>query len=293
MTRRTLAAALAVIILASAGAAAWLALDGRTGAPPTPSPPRVAAPSRAAVFVPPVRRDQGRLVLPLTFPDGSTADLVYPPELNLAAMGVQPDVSFLRRDQPAPRFPLTFWFGQPAPDLFEGGQPLERHPTPGGGQAELWRVRATPLSVTSTPYWLVFRLPSWSVLAPVSTPAMAAEVAGGLHPRQTGRGHVVVGTLHPFALSPDPGEGGGPQLAIGDASPRPKEVDAGTRFRLITLHPSRDCRGEGISPSGTYASTCLGTARGGGALFAGIEGDPSFVRDVLAGLDASNVRITQ
>lgn len=241
--------------------------------------------------MPPVRRDRGRLVMPLTFPDGSTAELVYAPKLKLAALGIQPDVSFLRRDRPASRFPLTFWFGQPGPELFEGGQPVERYTTLGGGQAELWRAQATSVSQPKQGYWLAFRLASWTVLAPATTPAMVAEIVRGLDARETSSGAVVVEARDPYALSREGGEGGGPQLAIGDRSPHPEEVDAGTRFRLITLRPSRDCRPAGTSPSGKYASTCLGTAGSGVAVFAGIDGDRSFVKDVVAGLQARNVRI--
>jgi hypothetical protein len=299
--RRVLAASIAIGIFVAGGAGVWAAFDGRpdslppgnsTAAPATPSP-STAAPgtTRRETFVPPVRRDGGRVVMPLVFPDGSTAELVYAPELKLAALGIQPDVSFLRRDQPAPRFPLTFWFGQPGAELFEGEQPVERYPTLGGGQAELWRARATSVSQPRQGYWLAFRLASWTVLAPASTPAMAAEVAGGLDARETGDGYVVMEVRDPYALSREGGEGGGPQLAIGDGSPRPEAVNAGTPFRLITLRPSRACRREGISPSGQYASTCLGTTAAGGAVFAGIDGDRSFVKDVVAGLEARNVRI--
>jgi hypothetical protein len=298
--RRALAASLSLIVALGAGACS--AADGRRGgappasstaAPAAPSPTTAEAPgpTRRQVFVPPVRHDRGRLVMPLTFPDGSTAELVYPPELKLAAMGLQPDVSFLRRDHPAPRFPLSFWFGQPDAELFEGQQPVGRYPTLSGGQAELWRARVTSASLPGQGYWLAFGLASWTVLAPAATPAVADELVRGLDARETGGGHVVMDARGPYALAREGGEGGGPQLAVGDASPRPEEVNAGSRFRLITLSPSRNCRPEGISPSGQYASVCLGTARAGGAVVAGIDGDPSFVKDVVAGLQARKVRI--
>jgi hypothetical protein len=300
--RRALAASLSLAVFVAVGADACTAVDSRHGsAPPASSAaaPAVPPPStveatdltRRQVFVPPVRRDGGRLVMPLTFPDGSMAELVYPPELELAAMGLQPDVSFLRRDQPASRFPVTFWSGRPGPELFEGRRPVGRYPTLSGGQAELWRARATSATPPGPGYWLAVRLPSWTVLAPASTPATAAGLVRSLDARETDGGQVVMDVRDPYALSRDPGEGGGPQLAVGDASPRPEEVNAGSRFRLITLRPSRNCRPEGISPSGRYASVCLGTGRAGAAVFAGIDGDRSFVRDVVAGLAARNVRI--
>jgi hypothetical protein len=147
--RRVLAGSVAVAVFVAVGAGAWVASDtGRGSGPPgssaaapaTPSPSTVEAPDpgRREVFVPPVRRDRGRLVMPLAFPDGSTAELVYAPRLELAAMGVQPDVSFLRRDRPASRFPLRFWFGRPGAELFEGDQPLVHA---GGGGRDRPRPR--------------------------------------------------------------------------------------------------------------------------------------------------------
>ena len=147
------------------------------------------------------------------------------------------------------------------------------------------------VSTSTERYWLAFQRASWTVLAPVATPAMATEVARGLNARATGDGFVVVEAADPLALAREPGEGGGPQLVVGDRNPRPGEVDAGTRFRLITLRPSKSCRPEPISPSGQSASTCLGTAGAGGSVFAGIDGDRPFVEAVLAGLEARNVRI--
>jgi hypothetical protein len=257
----------------------------------SPSMAPAPAPSRRTVFVPPVRRERGRLVMPLAFPDGSTAELIYPPKLDLAAMGIQPDVSFLRRDRPATRFPLVFWFGQPGAELVEGDQPLERYPTSSGDQAELWRAGAASSTQPRVRHWLVFRLASWTVLAPAATPATAAELVRALNARETGDGYVRLEARHPLALSREPGEGGGPQLAIGDGDPRPEAVKVGTPFRLIILSLSRNCRPEGISPSGQYASTCLGTTGSGVALFAGIDGDRSFVKDVFAGLEARNIQV--
>src|SRR5687767_5790782 len=39
-------------------------------------------------FVPSTTREGGRTVLPITFPDGTTAELTYPKSLDLARMGV-------------------------------------------------------------------------------------------------------------------------------------------------------------------------------------------------------------
>jgi len=41
-------------------------------------------------FVPPTHRDGDRVVMPLTFPDGTRISIAYPPELALAELGVVP-----------------------------------------------------------------------------------------------------------------------------------------------------------------------------------------------------------
>ena len=44
-------------------------------------------------FIPPTQREGSNAVLPVVFADGSSAELVYPPRLKLAELGVQPATS--------------------------------------------------------------------------------------------------------------------------------------------------------------------------------------------------------
>lgn len=44
-------------------------------------------------FVPATHREGDRVVLPIAFPDGTTAELVYPPELDIAELGLIPYTS--------------------------------------------------------------------------------------------------------------------------------------------------------------------------------------------------------
>ena len=48
-------------------------------------------------FIPPVSRHGDNVLLPVVFPDGSTAKLVYPPTLKIHRFGVQPAVSLALR----------------------------------------------------------------------------------------------------------------------------------------------------------------------------------------------------
>lgn len=48
-------------------------------------------------FVPPVSQRDGQVLLPVVFPDGSAAELVYPAKLKIHRLGVQPAVSIAIR----------------------------------------------------------------------------------------------------------------------------------------------------------------------------------------------------
>jgi hypothetical protein len=70
----------------------------RPAAVPVPGPSVTAEPSMPAAFVPPTYREGNSVVLPVTFPDGSAAELVYPSDLDLASMGVRPYIVGCGRD---------------------------------------------------------------------------------------------------------------------------------------------------------------------------------------------------
>jgi hypothetical protein len=44
----------------------------------------------AAPFIPPTHRDGDRVVMPLTFPDGTRVTIAYPPQLAIAELSVRP-----------------------------------------------------------------------------------------------------------------------------------------------------------------------------------------------------------
>ena len=113
------------------------------------------------------------------------------------------------------------------------------------------------------------------------------EIVDAVDPEQSPDGLVVVRVRAPVVLADSFGEGGGPQVAIGDRNPLPDVVDAGgPQFRVIELAPA-DCTGgrhletDIGGPDELYASLCLAE----GKLFASVYGDADFVRDVYEGLD--------
>ena len=137
----------------------------------------------------------------------------------------------------------------------------------------------------------MYKVGAWTVLASSDLTA-ATDIARHLDGRETSDGSVVVTASAPLALSHEFGEGGGVQLAIGDRDPRPGQVDAGARFRLVLLSPmGRACRGEGLSSSGDSASKCLKATGTGGAVLATISGDRRFVQAVFDGLEIRNIHL--
>lgn len=231
-----------------------------------------------------------RVRLPVTFPDGTTAVLTYPEELDLAGMGVQPDVSFLYRDYPPPRFPLAFYRGDVPEAALGGTEPNERLITRAGTTAELWQAPSPPETDSTDRalnlYRLVFRFGSWSVVAHVRNRQEAKVVAASLDGRETADGLIALEAFSAIALSDESGEGEGPRLTLGDAEPDPDLFGADARFRMIEIWVEKCDESDPPSGSGEYALLCLG-----GELSAHINGGRAFVRAVFDGLEAQDVRL--
>lgn len=243
----------------------------------------------ALAFVPSTEVRGARVHMAVTFPDGTSAVLTYPSELDLAGMGVQPDVSYLYRADRPPRFPLALYRGEPPAAALSGEGPIDRFPTRTGVEAELWRASSHSESEDTgreeMPYQLVFRFGSWTVIAPVRDPQEADVLADSLSGRETADGFVALEAFPPIALSHESGEGEGPRLTIGDAEPDPDLLRVDERFRHIELWVERCSGDDEPSASGEYAALCLG-----GALTANINGDRDFVASVFDGVEASDVR---
>jgi hypothetical protein len=56
--------------------------------------PEYDPPSVANVLVPDTYTEDGKVVMPVTFPDGTTAEFVYPRSLDLASLGARPHAGF-------------------------------------------------------------------------------------------------------------------------------------------------------------------------------------------------------
>jgi hypothetical protein len=157
-------------------------------------------------------------VLPLVFPDGTTAELRYPPDLDLAGLGVWPGTSGALGDDPGTGRDLLMVRGD-LDGLTAGTAPVACYRGAGGGQVELWRSQDPGVR-----FWLVFRLGAWTValwdgnagrlLGHLDRAAWARSLVG----RETGSGWLVLRGRRPLRLGPE--HEGDVRLRLGDLSPR-------------------------------------------------------------------------
>jgi hypothetical protein len=146
--------ALASVILVAAGCAA---ASERTGTQSV-SPTEAASPTTdgQAGFVPRTYREGVSVVMPVTFPDGTTAELVYPPKLDLSRLRVQPYSSGY-----GPGFGRDFLvYDQPLGEVigrYEGAELLAEYDDGHGGTVGFWRLPPDGI-------YLAFQFGSWTVL---------------------------------------------------------------------------------------------------------------------------------
>ncbi|MCD6023004.1 MAG: hypothetical protein K0R20_2714 [Actinomycetia bacterium] len=223
-------------------------------------------------------RDGDHIRLPVVFPDGTRATLVYPIALDIASLGVQPDISYVFLDDPAPRYPIVFLQDPNASieEFVEGTEPagFVAGSYPG---IEVWEMseRWQKHRQLFQGHWVRLHLPSWTVLIALGDVDDAEEVFVSLEIQEIER-FPVVGAIGRLALADGFGESEGAQLSFGDAAAEPdvvSQLDA-----TIFLSPD-GCTG-GTDVNGTYGSACLAN----GSVFASIYGDRDFVASVVDGL---------
>jgi hypothetical protein len=223
MTRRRIGRGLLAVLLL-AGAACGPDGGGPPAAAPLPEgtvpcrPPARPAATGHPGFTPPTRQEGAVTVLPLVFPDGTTAELRYPPELDLARLGVWPGTAGALGKDPATGRDLLVVHGDAA-GLTAGTAPLACYRGAGRGQVELWGSRDPGI-----PYWLVFRFGAWTVALwdgnagrLLSHPERATW-ARSLVGRELGSGWLLLRGRHPLKLGPE--HEGDVRLRLGDLSPR-------------------------------------------------------------------------
>lgn len=234
-------------------------------------------------FIPPTTPEGANVVMPVTFPDGTTAELVYRSDLKLAERGLRPSYSGDLTDCCFKLFAVDY-----EQTTFVRGPDLAQFPGADGTPVVLRAgARGDP------DRYLVLKVGAWSVGIPEGrgtdalNDAQKAAWAAGLVGRQTPEGFLVLEGKPPVRMTP-PGEAAGPSLRIGTilregilAFPGPCDPPQGRRVRKINGIPVRLA-----TRFGTLCYPNLPMALQ-------IYGDRDFIRGVVAGLEIRNVKLPQ
>jgi hypothetical protein len=226
--RVVLAAALLLAGAACGPAGSGPSQPARTAAPaPVASHAEETVPCRPSTrpaatgesrFTPPSWREGEVVVMPVVFPDGTTAELRYPPELDLAGLGVWPRTSGALGKASATGRDLLVLYGNTGPPT-AGTAPVACYQGADGGQVELWQSRDPGVQ-----FWLLFRFGAWTVALWDGNASRLlghrdrARWARSLIGRQTGQGWLVLRGRPPLRLGAE--HEGDVQLQLGDLSPR-------------------------------------------------------------------------
>jgi Tol biopolymer transport system component len=246
---------------------------------PSDSPPA----TEPTPFVPESSIEGATAGLDVTWPDGSTATLVYPADLDLTSRGIQPDVSYVWVDDPPADHPIVFIHGPPGVEAgYVNGEPQATLLLPGGGEATLWAASESQFTRhRDIGWWLVYRTDSWAILASLHQESSADALAGSLSVSESDTRFPFVTASGPLALAQGFGESEGPVVVLGDADAVP-DVVSGLLDGTVFLSPDGCSGGPEFDPEDLdyYGSNCLGE----GNVFASIYGESAFIREVLEDL---------
>jgi len=229
------------------------ALSTRPIAAPSSSPAGSPAPTVPMIPIPQGVDGESRLTL--TFPDGTSTLLSYPAHLDLAEMGIQPDVDLAWEGHWVGA--IVFSHGGPEERILAGPEPVRVHERD-GELIEEWEARVRGGRHQETDAWLVYQLAAWTAHIPLNEHTDRAGILDAVRPHQTENGYVTVEADGPADLAEGYGEAGGPQLAFGDHDPLPDFVRPNEDGLLVNVAPS-ECRRfqPTIQLDGSYASACL------------------------------------
>ncbi|MGH2707487.1 MAG: hypothetical protein ACRDJK_04255 [Actinomycetota bacterium] len=233
-------------------------------------------------FIPPTTSEGASTVMPITFPDGSTAEVVYDSKLGLAERGLRPSYSGDLTDCCFRLFAVDYEL-----NTFVQGPELARFPGADGAPVPL---RA---GVQGDPdRYLVLKVGPWSVGVPEGrsdklTDAQKATWAAGLVGRQTAEGFLVLEGKPPVKMTAT-GEASGPSLRIGSilregirTFPGACRPPAGRRVRMVNGIPVR--------LAARFGALCFADA----PMALQIYGDEKFIRAVVGGIQIRNVKPPQ
>jgi hypothetical protein len=244
--------------------------------PPVASLPTPSPTEERGVFVPPTRSEGDRTVLPVTFPDGTSAEVVYPAELKIAELGVGPKGGWgtlegkefdgcCARD-------FLFGYGSGGPEALATDRANKTFTGADGRPVHL--VPALPGGLSD---YLVFRVGQWrvGVWASMADDRLATWAAH-LRTQVGADGFPVLRADAPLRLA-DTGAGG-PPFALDFGAPD------GSRQLSLELKTCAAAVSEGNAAQG------LSMCKPQWSMWVTAGGDSQFVQDVASRIEIRNVR---
>ncbi|MEU4833828.1 hypothetical protein [Streptosporangium sp. NPDC023615] len=245
---------------------------GAVPPPPAPQPARTAAEREVPNLLhPKPRQRDGREILDVVFPDGSTAELGYPAELGLAALGIRPATTGWLDGAPGSPRRLTTPEGGPAG--VSRGRPMIRKLT---GKVTLWH----PMS-SAEGEALLFAFDPWFVALRDLKEGLTFEQrmlwARNLRARVARGGYLVLTARAPLRLAAPGhtvgGEQAGPQLWFG-----------GARQTLLVLAPVPGCDVASIELSVIEQRHRFSAETCQDGVYVAVSGERGHVERTIAGL---------
>lgn len=224
----------AVVALALLAAACETEGDIKPRAGPTGPPRSQLVIGEVQSFIPATHKEGSKVVMPVTFPDGSTAEIVYPPAIDIAGMGGQPYSSGGLNNCCDSDFFILF-DAIPKSEL-AGEVPLKVYPGSHGAPVEYWRVGAKGHD-PQIDRWLIFRFGQWNVFIHDTQGSMTqdqlATWARSLRGEETSDGFLRLSGEPPLRLA-KASDHAGPELLfsnrrnmviffVGECQPDPKD----------------------------------------------------------------------
>jgi hypothetical protein len=257
----------------------WLA-PLRSAGEPVPGPTISPDPAQPPTFIPQTYREGDRVVMPVTFPDGSTAEVLYPPEVDLASMGIRPYIAGCGRD-------FNFFYRYyPHGMEYDGDRPLGIYEGAKGSEVTLWKGRH------GVDLYFRFRFEDWTVLmydyADGLTERQRAACTRALHGRQITEGFLVLSMPNPPPSITPLAESGRQlsrsELMFGD-------LDPGLLLFPGQCRPSPDDGAVDRSNGNpeTFASWCDPAASM--TVHAYDDQDPDFIHAVREGLEFRSMHL--
>jgi hypothetical protein len=206
-----------------------VSLDAGSSAPtPTLTPTPTYLPEDQT-WAPDTRSEGGRTIMPVTFADGVTAELVYPDQLALQDLNVY--VETFADGPHGCGTQLSTTRSDPHQGWLRGDSPLWEHVRPDGNTVELWHGAGGEI--------MVFRFGAWSTMLrcqPNVTDLTLTTWADNLDGRETPDGLLALTGTAPVRVNPWHDQNG-PTVRLSD---RDVIIDVQPRSDLCAPGSSRD-----------------------------------------------------